>query len=111
MGEVEDVNSYYKKAFIAVVPLLSGSGTRLKILEAMSLGNPVVSTSKGIEGIDFEVDNHALLADNADDFYMEISKILDNPQKGDNLREQALDLVKTKYDWKIIVSNLVNELS
>jgi len=109
IGEVEDVAPYYKKSFIAIVPLLSGSGTRLKILEAMSFGNPIVSTSKGIEGIEFENGNHALIANTTDDFSSNIIQILDVPKKGDQLRENAYKLVKDKYDWGIIVNNLVKE--
>jgi len=109
IGEVEDVGPYYKKSFIAIVPLLSGSGTRLKILEAMSFGNPIVTTSKGIEGIEFENGNHAFVADTIDDFSSNIIQILDAPNRGNQLRENAYKLVKKKYDWSIIVNNLVKE--
>lgn len=107
VGEVEEVNPYYKKSFIAIVPLLSGSGTRLKVLEAMSLGNPLVTTSKGIEGIEFKTNTDALLADNSEAFASSIIQILNNPEKGEALRKNAYELVTNKYDWGIIVRDLM----
>lgn len=109
VGEVNDVAPYYKKSFMAIVPLLSGSGTRLKVLEAMSFGNPIVTTSKGIEGIDFDKDKDVLVADNEKDFALSIIKILEAPKVGEELRVNAYKLVKNKYDWSIIVNDLIEE--
>ena len=109
VGEVDDVNPYYKESFIAIVPLLSGSGTRLKVLEAMSLGNPLITTSKGIEGIEFESGTHALVADKSEAFASSIIAILTNPEKGEVLRSNAYKLVVKKYNWSTIVHNLVHK--
>ena len=64
-GYVDDVVTYIQKAAVAVVPVLSGSGTRLKILEAMSAGKAVVTTPVGCEGIEAEDGRHLLVADDA----------------------------------------------
>ena len=109
IGEVDDVAPYYRESFLAIVPLLSGSGTRLKILEAMSFGNPIVTTSKGIEGIEYETGTHVLVANNIEDFSSNIIQILNAPNIGEELRINAYKLVKNKYDWSIIVNNLIEE--
>lgn len=110
IGEVEDVAPFYKDSYIAVAPLLEGSGTRLKILEAMSFGNPVVSTSKGIEGIDFKKEVHALVADDEDSFSAQILYILANIEKGEVMRRNARKLIENNYSWETIGSNLKKNL-
>ena len=77
IGEVEDVVPYYRKAQVAIVPLLHGSGTRLKILEAMSLGVPVISTSVGAEGIDYTNGKNILIADTEQEFNEAIDQLLE----------------------------------
>ena len=67
-GEVEDAVEELARAEVAVVPLLAGSGTRLKILEAWSAGVPVVSTTIGAEGLPVRDGEHLLLADGAGAF-------------------------------------------
>jgi polysaccharide biosynthesis protein PslH len=84
------------------VPLKSGSGTRLKILEAMSMGNPVVSTVIGAEGIVFEKAGQMLITDDAEDFARHISILLNNKEKFNNVRAEAYELVKSTYDWRTI---------
>lgn len=74
LGEVEDIIPYISRARIAVVPLLHGSGSRVKILEAMALKTPVISTTKGAEGIQHE--NSIMIADQAGDFKKEILKVI-----------------------------------
>jgi glycosyltransferase involved in cell wall biosynthesis len=74
-GEVEDITPYISRARTAIVPLLHGSGSRIKILEAMALKTLVISTSTGAEGIDHE--NTIITADNACDFKNEILKAIE----------------------------------
>jgi glycosyltransferase involved in cell wall biosynthesis len=78
-GTVEDVRPFYASAAAAVVPLRVGSGTRLKILEAMAAGVPVVSTRLGAEGIDATPDIHLLLADNNAEMLAAIHQLLSSP--------------------------------
>lgn len=102
VGFVSEVKPYYRQCSVAIVPLLSGSGTRLKILEAMSMGNPVVSTTKGAEGIEFENGRHLLIADDAGHFAEQIKQLLTSRNLFLHLQREGADLVHRKYDWRTI---------
>lgn len=107
-GRVVDVQPFYNRASVCIAPLLSGSGTRLKILEAMSFGNPVVSTAIGAEGIDVVPGKHILLANEPQDFADNIIRILQSNILFDQIRNAAHDLVQTKYDWAKIGVEIIN---
>ena len=79
-GTVEDVRPFYASAAAVVVPLRVGSGTRLKILEAMAAGVPVVSTRLGAEGIDATHDIHLLLVDDRFEMVAAIDQIASSPR-------------------------------
>jgi glycosyltransferase involved in cell wall biosynthesis len=68
VGEVGSVRDYYRRAEVAVVPVFEGSGTRIKVLEAIRYGRPVVSTSLGVHGLPLRADEHYRRADSAEDF-------------------------------------------
>jgi glycosyltransferase involved in cell wall biosynthesis len=102
VGEVADVVPYYWRAGVSVVPLRMGSGTRLKILEAMSLGNPVVSTTLGAMGIEAVDGEHLLLADDAAEFADAMARLLSGTESFGDLRTSARSLVERKYDWRVI---------
>jgi len=110
IGEVDDVSEYYIKNNISIVPLRIGSGTRLKILEAMSFGNPVISTSKGAEGITYDNNKHLMIADNAEEFSNKIIELLNNPKKTELLRQNARALIDSTYSWEVIGKNFSNIL-
>jgi glycosyltransferase involved in cell wall biosynthesis len=99
---VSDVKPWYNMASVAVVPLLNGSGTRLKILEAMGLGIPVVSTSIGAEGIEYADGHDILIADNEIAFAEKVVHLLSKKEQRLRLQQNARTLVKEKYDWNII---------
>ena len=82
-----------------VVPLLAGGGTRLKVLEAFAVGVPVVSTTKGVEGIPVRTGEHALVADSPADFARAITEIVDDPAGRSDLAENARRLVADGFDW------------
>jgi polysaccharide biosynthesis protein PslH len=105
-GAVEDVKPWYNKAALSIVPLLSGSGTRLKVLEAMSYGLPVVSTSKGAEGIEYKDSKSILIADKETDFANCIIALLKNKQRRLEIQKSARELVEDKYDWNVIGNSL-----
>ena len=102
IGKVETVVPFYKRASVAIVPLKSGSGTRLKILEAMSMGNPVVSTAIGAEGIVFEKGKQILIADDAKEFAKHILFLFSNKTNFNELRKEAYEFVKLNYEWQTI---------
>jgi glycosyltransferase involved in cell wall biosynthesis len=98
-GHVPDVRALIARSAACVVPLRIGGGTRLKILEAMALGTPVVSTTKGAEGLAVAHDEHVLLADTPDDFAACVVRLLDDPELGDRLVSRGRGLVRSSYTW------------
>jgi polysaccharide biosynthesis protein PslH len=111
IGKVETVVPFYQNAAVAIVPLLSGSGTRLKILEAMSMGNPVVSTKIGAEGINYIEGEHILIADTSKEFAKQVITVLTNKALFDSLRINSLQLVQSNYDWHTIGQKVTQNLS
>jgi len=103
-GEVEEVEPYYRRATLAVVPIRAGGGTRLKILEAMALGRAVVSTTVGAEGIRVADDTHIALADDAPSMARVIAALLDDHGRRGRLERAARSLVEVMYDWDRIAA-------
>ncbi len=105
-GWVEDVRPFMKRAKVVVVPLKSGSGTRLKILEAFSMGLPVVSTTIGMEGIDAVDGIHLLIADSLKDFAYSVQRLIEDPELAQRIGGAGRKLVVGKYSWQAIQSDL-----
>jgi len=101
-GMVDNVLDYYNNAAISVIPLRSGGGTRLKILEAMAARVPVVSTTVGAEGLHVEHKKNILIADTPEDFAGCVQMLWNNKTLRDNLIKQARRDVELEYDWKHI---------
>jgi glycosyltransferase involved in cell wall biosynthesis len=99
---VPDVRPYFEKASVYVVPLRLGSGTRLKILEAMAMHKPVVTTSIGGEGIDIVHGETALIADRPEDFAGAVVDLLRDPALREKLARNGNELVRQRYDWSVI---------
>jgi len=99
-GSVADVRPYFTHAAVAVVPLLVGGGTRLKILEAMAMRTPVVSTSLGCEGLAVEPDRHLLVADQAEAFARCVIELLTEPGRRQGLITAGRELVEAEYSWE-----------
>lgn len=108
-GMVPDVRPYYRDALAAVVPLRTGGGTRLKILEAMAAGVPVVSTPLGAEGLKIDPGKDILLADPDDQgaWVKEIALLSESPARRQELITAALRLVEDRYDWGTLGESLV----
>ena len=105
-GYVSDVRPLLQRASLMVVPIFSGSGTRLKVLEAFAAGLPVVSTSMGCEGIEVEEGKHVRLAESPQQFVETIVSLLNRPEEGRQLAQEARILVINRYDWKTIARQL-----
>jgi sugar transferase (PEP-CTERM/EpsH1 system associated) len=105
-GTVEDIRSYIAGALAAVVPLRSGGGTRLKILEAMAMGRPVVSTTVGAEGLRVRPATNILLADDPAQFIAHIEFLMKSPTARRSLGESGRRLVVENYDWQLCFGGL-----
>lgn len=101
-GTVGDVRPYLARAALFVVPLRSGGGTRLKILEAMAAGRPVLSTTVGAEGLGLTDGRHAILRDGAEEFADAVAKALGNASRCLTMRDCARRLVTEQFDWSNI---------
>jgi len=101
-GAVPDVRPYEERAKVFVVPLRIGGGTRLKILEAMSMSRPVLSTAVGAEGIEAKDGVHLELADRPEDFAARAVALLRDDARCRALGEAGRKFVRENYDWKII---------
>lgn len=101
-GTVADIREYIAKSSICVVPIRIGGGSRLKILEAMAMRRPVVSTSIGAEGLKIKDGENILLADTPSEFAESVLKLLMDPSKRRVLSEKGSELVKKWYDWNIL---------
>jgi polysaccharide biosynthesis protein PslH len=99
-GRVEDVRPFLANSEIVVVPVWSGGGTRLKVLEAAASGKPIVSTSLGVEGLDFGADD-VLIADDARGFADAVVSLLANPNRRQAIGSRAR-LVAGRYQWSAI---------
>lgn len=108
IGFVEDVRPFIGKAQVYIVPLRIGSGTRLKILEALSMRKAVVSTSVGCEGLEVEDNKNILIRDNPEDFARAVLALLRNNQLRLKLENNSRSLVEGKYDWKVVFKELDN---
>ena len=99
IGPVEDAISTIAGAQVAIVPLLSGSGTRFKILEAWAAARPVVSTSIGAEGLGAKSNDQLLIADSAEAFTTAILQLLRNPTERQRLAESGRDFYLAHFTW------------
>ena len=98
-GTVADVRPYYHEMLAAVIPLRVGGGSRLKILEAMAAGVPVISTALGAEGLDVEDGRNIIIAETGDEFCRAVADLAQNDVRRRKLIEAGRALVHERYDW------------
>ena len=101
-GYLDDIRPTVARSWVNVVPLRIGGGTRLKILESLALGTPVVTTRKGVEGLELADGRDLLLADEPADFAAAILRLLRDRELRAALGRQGRQTVEIKYDWHII---------
>jgi glycosyltransferase involved in cell wall biosynthesis len=104
-GSVPDTRPFFRDAEAVLVPLLHGGGTRLKILEAAACGKPIVTTSLGVEGLDFLPGEDLLVADTAADFAASVLSLSTDKRLRCRLGERSRS-VALRYDWRIIGEHL-----
>ena len=102
LGEGGDTRPYWMRAAVAVVPLLAGGGSRLKILEAAASGVPVVSTAVGAEGLDFVAVREIAIHDEPEAFADAVARLLADPEAARSQAAAARARVEALYDWKRI---------
>ncbi|NLU51899.1 MAG: glycosyltransferase [Clostridiaceae bacterium] len=105
-GFVDDVREYMARATVLVVPLRTGGGMRIKILNALAMGKAVVSTSVGCEGIDVENNKNIYIADTEEEFAQRIIELLKDKGKREELGGEGLKLVREKYRWERIAEQI-----
>lgn len=104
-GYLPDVRPVIARSWAEVVPLRKGGGTRLKVLEALALSTPVISTSKGIEGLELLPERDVLVADTAGDFAAQTLRLLTSPTLRQYLAANGR-LAAARYDWSISIRYL-----
>lgn len=102
VGYVGDIKDVLGTSAACVAPLREGGGSRLKILEAMAAGVPVISTTMGAEGIEAIAGKHILIADDPVDFASAIAQVLADQELAQTLSREARLFVEQRYDWSNI---------
>jgi glycosyltransferase involved in cell wall biosynthesis len=105
-GTVPDVRPFYDEAVAMIVPIRVAGGTRLKILESMAAGVPVISTTIGAEGIDGKHNEHYLIADTPEEMVQSLEQLIRHPDERQRLRETGRELAVTRYDWSVLGKQL-----
>lgn len=108
VGEVDDASYFIASKQINVVPLLSGSGIRVKIIESMSLGKTVISTTVGAQGILCEDGRDILIADTPEEFVKQVRRCVEDPEFCKNVGDCAYRLIATEYDNNRLTDRLLN---
>ncbi len=106
-GEIEKSSDFYEIGDVMVVPILSGSGMRVKIIEAMAYGKVVVTTTLGAEGIAIEQGKHVLVEDEPTKFAQKIIQLMSDDVLKRNIANEAIKFIEANYNNQIIAANVV----
>lgn len=109
-GFVPSIQPYLNRADVCIAPLISGSGTRLKILEYAAYRKPIVATSVSAEGLGMLDEQEIFIRDNWDDFADAILSLTNNPDKSKEMGAAAYKKIKDKYQWQGIAENYERQL-
>lgn len=104
---VQNSSEFYKTYDIMLVPLWSGSGLRIKLVEGLAYGKPIISTSIGAEGIPYEHNHHMMIADTKKEFINAIIDLIKNESIKVKLQKSARELAETEFDYKKIAQKLI----
>jgi hypothetical protein len=108
VGLLDHLQTAYRQSRLMVVPLLSGTGTRIKILEAQAAGMPVVSTTKGAEGLDVVSGEHLVIADDPRGFADAVVRLLQERDASMRIGARARSHVRDRYHWSVIGNRLLD---
>jgi glycosyltransferase involved in cell wall biosynthesis len=109
-GRVEQIEPYLARAAVAVAPLLSGGGTKLKVLEALAAGRAVVATPVAAEGITLVDGRDLVVAAEPVGFARAVTGLLDHPQRRVAMGAAGRAAVVERYDWGAIAAGMHSEL-
>ena len=107
VGEVPEIQPYFARAAVYVIPMRMGSGARIKLLEAWAAGVPVVATTAGAAGQAGRPDEHLLVADDPATLATQIGRLLVDPALAQRLAAAGRALVAARYDWSVIRPQLL----
>ena len=110
-GTVEDVRPHYAMARVAVAPYRYGEGTKIKVVEAMACGLPMVSTPTGCQGLEVIDGRHLMIAANETDFSRRVVELLRDRERARSLGEAARALAVEKYSWQRLISDVEAKLT
>jgi len=105
-GWVDDIRESYQKGKVFIAPMLIGSGLQNKLLEAMAMGVPSITTSLANNALGAEPNQEILIAETADEFGRQINRLLSDPELYKRIQQQGRDFVRQKYSWKTTTSEL-----
>lgn len=108
LGEVEDASRFMAEKAVMIVPLFSGSGIRIKIIEGMAAGKTIISTTLGAEGIDYTHRQNILIADSPCDFFEMISLAISDIRTSAAIGKAARELIRNHYDPRVLVGELLS---
>ncbi len=106
-GEVKNAHLFMNDKTIMVVPLFSGSGIRVKIIEGMALGKVIISTSAGIEGIPATHEKNIIFADNSQEFISQIKRLIQDNKLRIRISTEAQKLIRKNFNNLAITSKLL----
>ncbi|MEC0090684.1 glycosyltransferase family 4 protein [Paenibacillus macquariensis] len=107
----ESLDDIYKQGYLFVNPMRNGAGVKLKTIEAIQNGLPVISTSIGYEGTGLVDNEHIMVADSPEEFYRRIKLLFDNPERARTLLESSQGFIRTHYDHKEVLKGYINSLN
>jgi glycosyltransferase involved in cell wall biosynthesis len=105
-GFVEELDPYFAKSALMVIPVRAGGGMRVRILETFARAMPVVTTTVGLEGIQAQPGHDVLVADTPMDFAQSVTSLLRDKRLQDKLSANGRQLVENKYDWQVVLADL-----
>lgn len=110
LGYVDDLEPYFTSSRLFIAPLRFGAGIKVKVLNTMCRGLPIVTTSVGAEGLAVKHLQHIAIANNPEETSSNIDRLLDDSSLWELIRDESRNIVKAKYTWKRVLGDMVSEM-
>jgi polysaccharide biosynthesis protein PslH len=110
MGFVDDLEPLFNHSRLFIAPLRFGSGIKVKVLNAMCRGIPVITTDVGAEGLEVKTSQHLVIANDAENMSNSILNLMSNKQTWQHLAEHSRQLIRDKYNWNIVLGDMDDAL-